>query len=117
MNCLKAEAMFEVTVEQYISCFKSCPSKDADLLKPATTFFCHIPDSPKYRNCSKPLPGNKRFVSLHGFLTRIDRSGDGSEVERFRIDVNNICFCGQYVQPAVVSESKIPQSCTCLETL
>lgn len=84
-------------------------------MKPATTFFCHIPDSPKYKAYGKPLPRNKCFVSLCGFITGVDRSGDGSEVEKFRVDVDNITFGGQYVQPAVASKN--PQSCTFIEAL
>jgi hypothetical protein len=94
-----------VTVEQYISCFKSYAStKGGDDLKPATTFLCHIPDSPKYKDCGKPLPRDKCFVSLYGFITGVDKSGDGL-VERFRIDVDNISFCGQYIQPAVACKN------------
>jgi len=112
MSCSKADATFEVTVEQYISCFRTTKDAGGSHLKPATTFFCHIPDSPVYRNWSgKPVPGNKRFVSLGGFLNGVDKSDDGSEVENFRIEVDNITFCGQYVQPAVAP------SCTCVQMI
>jgi len=112
MNCSQTNATFEVTVGQYITCFRS--TKDGgSQSKSATTFFCHIPDSPRYKNWSgKPLPGNKRFVSLCGFLTGVETSGDDdSEVENFRIDIEDITFCGQYIQPAVVMPVN-PQSCT-----
>ena len=117
VDCLKAEATFEVNIEQYISCFKSnAPTEGAGGdLKPATTFFCHIPDSPKYKSCGKPMPRNKCFVSLFGFITGVDRSGDRSEVEKFRVDVDNITFGGQYVQPAVAPKN--PQNCTFIEAL
>jgi hypothetical protein len=49
------------------------------------------------------VPANKRYVSLSGFLTGVDKLDDGSEVDKFRIDVDNITFCGQYVQPAAAS--------------
>lgn len=116
-ECSKADATFEVTVEQYIACYKSTNTKEpGSRLKPATTFFGHIPDSPRYKSWSnKPVPGSKRFVSFCGFLSGVDMFGDGSEVEKFRIDnVDNITFCGQYVQPAPVA-SMNSQTCTCVE--
>jgi hypothetical protein len=91
-----------MNVEQYISCIKPDPSKQAggSRLKPTTRFFCHIPDSAKYRSWGgKPVPGNKRYVSVWGFLTRAERSGN-NEVEQFLIEVENITFCGQYTPPA-----------------
>jgi hypothetical protein len=119
MNCSKTTSTFEVTVEQYISSVRSKHStKDAGggHLNAITTFVCHIPDSPRYQTWSgKPLPWSKRFVSLSGFLTGVGRSGDGSEVEIFRIDVDNITFCGQYIPPAAASMN--PQSCTYDEIL
>ena len=105
----KTDATFEVNVEQYVSCIKSGPpTKQAggSRPKPITRFFCHIPDSPKYKNwSSKPVPGNKRYVSVCGHLTGVERSGNTSEVERFLIDVENITFCGHYIQPANAATS------------
>lgn len=117
VDCSKAKATFKVNVEQYISCFKPSTAAECagDGLKPATTFFCHIPDSPKYKGCGKPLPRNKYFVSLCGFITRVDRLGDGKEVEKFQVDIDNITFGRQYVQPAVASKN--PQSCRSIEAL
>ena len=114
MECSKENATFEVNVKQYISCLKPGPVQaGGSPMKPFTTFFCHIPDSPKYRTSgSKPLPGNKRFVSVSGLLTGVDRSGDGSEVEQFRIDVDAISFCGHYVQPVDPAASMNPPTCT-----
>ncbi len=65
MELSKDQATFEVNVEQYISSFKSntptTPQAGGSRFKPTTRFFCHIPDSPKYKSWgSKPLPGNKR---------------------------------------------------------
>ena len=113
MKVSKEEATFEITVEQYISSFKSntsTPQAAGGRLKPTTTFFCYIPDSPKYKNWgNKPLPGNNRYVSVSGFPTRVDRSSDGLKVEQFRIDVYNITFCGQY-HPEVVQTATGPSS-------
>ena len=114
-KCLKAESTFEVNVEQYISCVRSDLSTEkagGNRLKPITSFLCHIPDSPKYRNWrSKPMPTDNRWVSILGFL-RMDRSGNNLEVERFRIDIDNIVICGQYV-PLVTSaaSSSVQQNC------
>jgi hypothetical protein len=89
------------------------PQAGGSRLKPTTTFFCYIPDLPKYRTwSSKPLPANKRYVSISGFLTGVDTSDNGSKVENFRVDVHNVTFCGHYVQPAHPAN---PQSCKCFE--
>jgi hypothetical protein len=60
------------------------------------------------------MPGNNRWVSICGFLTGVDRSSDNSEVEQFRIDVENVNFCGQYIPPAN-SPAFVTQSCECVE--
>jgi hypothetical protein len=110
MAVSKAEATFELNVEQYISCPKSDPStkQAGGRSKPTTRFFCHIPDSPKYRS-GKPMPGNNRWVTIGGYVTGVRRSSDNSEVEQFQIKVENLAFCGAYTPPAnsVVS---VPQS-------
>ena len=91
-------------------------SLGTDRLKPTTRFLCHIPDSPKYKGWTgKPMPGNKRWVSVRGLLTRVDRSSDNSEVEQFGIDVENIIsFWGQYILPAN-SATLVSQNCECLD--
>jgi hypothetical protein len=103
-KCSKTEATFEVTVEQYISCLESAKDPGGNYIKPVTTFFFRIPNSGRYKN-GKPVPGNKRFVSVRGFLTGVDRSGIGSEVEKFIIDMDTITFCGQYVPPVASMSS------------
>ena len=95
--------MFEVNIEQYI-CVKLDPSSTKQAggsrLKSTTCFFCRIPDSPKYRTlASKPMPGNKHYVSVCGFLIGVDRSGNNSKVEQFLINIESVTFCGQYIQP------------------
>ena len=107
-ECSKTDATFEVIVEQYITCVKS---DEGDRLKSTTPFFCRIPDSPKYRRSSKPIPGNKRYVSLSGFLAGVDRTGENRDVQQFVIEVENITFCGYYVQPANAASSP---SCKCI---
>ena len=114
MERSKAEAMFEITVEQYVSCVKSDPpaKKGANRLKPTTCLLCHIPDSAKFKSWgSKPMPGNKRYVSVCGFLTGA-RSGSNSEVEQFLIDVESVTFCGHYVQSSTLPAVASP-SCEC----
>jgi protein tyrosine/serine phosphatase len=103
----KAEATFEVNVEQYISCAKSDPSATSSLdrskpttrSKLTTRFFCHIPDSPKYRS-GKPMPAKNRWVTIYGYVTGVDMSSDNTEVEQFRMNIENIAFCGPYIPPA-----------------
>ena len=115
MEVSKAEATFEVNVEQYISSTKSDPSQQAGgRSKPTTRFLCHIPDSPRYRN-GKPMPSNNRWVTICGYVTGVDMSSDNSEVEQFRINIENVAFCGPYTPPANLAAS-VP-SCECVKLL
>jgi len=115
MECSKADATFEVTIEQFISCVKSGTSTEqpgGSRAKPATLFVCHIPDSPKYRNWgSKPFPGNKTYVSVYGFL-----NGVVDRPEQFLIGVENISFCGQYIPPVPAAPPN-PHGCECTNFL
>lgn len=115
MEVSKEAATFEVNVEQYISCATSDPStkQAGGRSKITTRFLCHIPDSPKYRN-GKPLPGNKRWVTIGGHVTGVEKSNEKSEVEQFRINVENVTFCGLYSPPAN-SAAFVPQHCECVK--
>lgn len=111
----KAEATFEINIEQYVSCVKSEPStkKGVGRLKPTTFFLCRIPDTPKFKSWgSKPIPGNKRYASICGILTGAERSSDDSKVEEFLIDTEFVTPCGHYVplaNPVVLASP----SCEC----
>ena len=110
----KVEALFEITVEQYVNCVKSDPpaKKGVSRLKPATCFLCHIPDSAKFKSWGgKPMPENKQYVSVCGFLTGAERPDSHSEVEQFLIDVENVTFCGNYVQPANSPLASLRREC------
>lgn len=110
----KAEETFEVNVEQYVSCVKSDPSTGGSRLKPITRFLCRFPVTGKYSTwSSKPMPSSKRYVSVLAVLTGVDRSGD---IEEFLIDIEDISFCGQYVQPAN-AVACVSQSRKCVELL
>jgi hypothetical protein len=100
MEHSKAEATFEIKIEQYVSCVKSDPStkKGVSRLKPTTFFLCYIPDTAKFKSWGhKPMPGNKQYASICGIFTGANRSGDGSEVEEFLIDTECVTSCGHYV--------------------
>lgn len=115
MEHSKTEATFEINIEQYISCVKSEPStkKGVSRLKPTTTFFCHIPDTAKFRSWGrKPMPGNKRYASICGIITGANRSGDDSEVEEFRIDTECVTPCGPFV-PLANRAAVASPSCEC----
>jgi hypothetical protein len=113
----KTEAMFDINVEQYVSCVKSNPgstSKGVNRLKPTTFFLCHIPDTAKFKSWGrKPMPGNKRYASVFGTLTGANRSGNDSEVEEFLIDTECVTPCGQYVPLATNRAALGSPSCEC----
>jgi hypothetical protein len=108
MECSREQATFELNVEQYVGCFTY--ANDGSRIKPTTTFFCSIPDSGKYKNwSSKPNPGNKRYTSVSGVLTGVDRLDNDSGVGQFKIEVDNVTFCGPYIPPATNSAASANQ--------
>ena len=57
------------------------------------------------------MPTDNRWVSIVGFLV-VDRSSNNFEVERFRIDIDAITLCGQYVPLVNMAAScSVQQSC------
>lgn len=59
----------------------------------------------------KPVPTNKRWISFYGYVTGVDKSRDNSEVERFRITVEIVAFCGSYTPPVTSAAFNVPQNC------
>jgi hypothetical protein len=112
VECSQDEGTFEMNVEQYISCDLSTKGAGGSRSKPFTRFRCHIPNSPKYKN-RRPLPWNRRHVSIFGFLTKEERSDNNSNVEIYLIDVESITFCGVYTQPANPAAFVPQNGCEC----
>ena len=90
MNCDKQTSTFTLDIEQYISAFK-----EAKNFKPTTLLTCNIPDSPKYKQ-GKPIPYNRRYVTVSGFLSDVTyKKNTVDVVEHFNITVELIIFQGQ----------------------
>ncbi|KAF7354168.1 hypothetical protein MVEN_01104500 [Mycena venus] len=84
-NINKDDATFEIIAEQYVSATK----------KPEVfPVRCLIPDTPRFQKY-KPVPANKKFVSVTGFLTGVERDEDHT-VKHFIVDVDQVVF-GQSV--------------------
>ncbi|KAJ7933549.1 hypothetical protein B0H13DRAFT_1856053 [Mycena leptocephala] len=63
---------------------------------------CTIPDSSRYTNAKKPVPFNKRYVMVAGYLTDTSSTldNDSKIKDSFCIDVDNIAFLGTQTTPA-----------------
>lgn len=100
MNCQKSAGTFDLDPEQYISCLRDLKSSNpVSSTKGVMPISCTIPDSPKYKK-NKPTPWNKRYVSVSGFLTDVIFKANSEDVERFKVEVDNIVFLGQHVTQA-----------------
>ena len=91
VNCDEKEATFNIEIDQYISTLKNVKSSPSKFITP---FSCSIPDSPRYKT-GKPVPYNRRYISISGFLTDVTYEPDSDVVQRFHLKVENIVFLGQ----------------------
>lgn len=92
-NCQKDQGSFDIDLEHYASALKD--TKHAKAFAPLT---CVIPDSPRYKN-GKPVPYNRRYVSICGFLTDVTfKASSDVIIDRFEITVDDIAFMGQLSQ-------------------
>ncbi|KAJ7077373.1 hypothetical protein B0H15DRAFT_805192 [Mycena belliarum] len=105
-------ATFSLDIEQYTSSFRDVQklAKEKKEKAPKSLFAanCVIRDSPRYTYIRKPVPFNKRFVMLTGYLVDVDSTLDitGIKVkQRICVDVENIAFLGQAPLTAGSSES------------
>lgn len=95
-NCNKTQGTFDLDVEHYISLTKSDQNN-----KVVTPISCLIPDSPRWK-LAKPVPYNKRYAFVTGFLSDISFDSTSTEpiekraVIRFGITVDNIVFLGTH---------------------
>ena len=86
---------FTLDIDVWVSASKDSSSPS---FKPTAPFLCIIPDSPRYRSCGKPVPYNRRFVSVSGTLSNVvykDPTAQDLEIKRFVITVEDIVFLGQ----------------------
>ncbi|PPQ82285.1 hypothetical protein CVT25_008435 [Psilocybe cyanescens] len=106
-NSQKSRGTFDVDIEHYISTFKDA-KVGSKPMKPIAPISCIIPDSPRYIVHGKPVPYNKRYVSVSGFLSGVTYKPDSPDVvQRFHLEVENIAFLGQQGNS---SGSPIPNS-------
>jgi len=94
LNCQKPLGTFDIDPEHYISILKDVKAKSKPL-KPVAPISCFIPDSPRYKQ-GKPVPYNRRYVAVSGFLTDVTHKPDSVDiVQRYQLKVENIVFLGQ----------------------
>jgi len=91
VNCNEKEATFDVEIDQYISTLKDVKSSPSKFVTP---FSCSIPDSPRYKT-GKPVPYNRQYISISGFLTDVTYKPDSDVMQRFHLKVENIVFLSQ----------------------
>jgi len=106
-------ATFQVDAEQYIATVKDANDQrpKANAIKPIFPTFCFIPDGPRWKNRKKPVPYNKRFVFVSGYLAGITSSLEKNVIqERFKIEVDNVAFLGTHVPPAEPSTPAVDGS-------
>jgi len=91
VNCDEKEATFDVKIDQYISTLKDVKSSPSKFVTP---FSCSIPDLPQYKT-GKPVPYNRWYISISGFLTDVTYKPDSDVVQWFHLKVENIVFLSQ----------------------
>ena len=69
LNCKKDEAAFTLGIDLWVSSLIKTKQKPAR--RASAPFLCHIADSPKYKNSTKPTSYEKRFVTVHGYTTGV----------------------------------------------
>jgi hypothetical protein len=106
-DCQKDTSTFRLDVEQYITYNKDAVKNGtlSSSAKPFTSFLCRFPDSPKYKQNKPPMPYNRRFVAVNGFLSGVKYVDDNEErgIELFLLDIDNIVFTGQYMPSTTTS--------------
>lgn len=102
-------ATFKVDVDQFtttFAAFKAC-NPDATSILPV---MAHVPDTPRWKK-KKPIPWNNRYVTFAGHLRGVTSTLENeSVVERFKVDIDNISFLGNYVPIAKPSVDNVTDS-------
>ncbi|KAL6305852.1 hypothetical protein BKA93DRAFT_824649 [Sparassis latifolia] len=128
----KEHSQFNVNVEHYITFIHDMNTINIDVLKKSAGNNTLIPphlhnhtasislkavilDSPRWKNCDKPMPANGRHVSIHASLARVKRekvqSDVGLELEvakEFVVNLELIAFLGN--APTKASASSATES-------
>ena len=96
-NVNKESATFKLDVEHYISAFRDLNDSNSKPtgIKPIAPFTCGF--SSRYQNRKKPVPFDRRYVSISGFLTDVTYKPNSELdiVERFMVSIDHIAFLGQ----------------------
>jgi len=108
LNCKKDEATFTLDIDLWVSSLIKTEQKPAR--RASAPFLCHIADSPKYKNSTKPTPYEKRFVTVHGYITGViyNNPQDSDQgIERYIITVKLIDFLGGLAEPSGGKEGSV----------
>lgn len=112
LNCDSENGTFTLDIDNWVSSLKDAKDPTSKPLKPIAPIFCTIPNSPKYKT-GRPVPYNRRFVSVSGFLTSADFRNNQREdgISRFHITVDHIVFLGQ--PPSALAGNTFPNTLDC----
>lgn len=92
-NVHQESGTFKLDVDHYISAFKDLKDSKKPI-KPIAPMSCEF--SARYQNRKKPVPFNRRYVSVSGFLTGVTYKQNSEDiVERFIVSIEHIAFLGQ----------------------
>ncbi|KAJ7671026.1 hypothetical protein B0H17DRAFT_1209171 [Mycena rosella] len=96
---------FSLDADQYTVSFREAQKEAKDKHQPVPRSYfpadCIIPDSPHYANTKKPIPFNKRFVMLTGYITGVISTLKKTVKECFCIDLDNIAFLESQTASAI----------------
>ena len=102
LNCNKEKATFTLDINMWV--LSLIKTEQNPPRRASASFLCHIEDSPKYKNSPKPTPYEKRFVTVHGYITGViynNGSEDPQEgIEGYIVAVKLIDFLGSLAEPS-----------------
>ena len=107
--CLES-VTFKLDVEHYISAFRDLKDSNSKPIKPIALISCKF--SSWYQNHKKPVPFNRQYVSISGFLTDVMYKPHSQDiVERFMVSIDHIAFLGQQVNSTTIPNTLDSKSC------
>lgn len=92
----KESETFKLDVEHYIFAFRDLNNSNSKPtgIKPIASFTCEF--SSRYQNRKRPVPFDRRYVSISGFLTNVMHKPNSEDiVECFTVSIDHIAFLGQ----------------------
>jgi hypothetical protein len=103
LNCNPSTTTFTFDIDVWVSSLRDAKDAASKSLRPVASVLCTILDSNKYRN-GKPMPYNRRYVSVCGYLTSAAFRNEQREegVTRFHVSVDQIAFLGQQSTPSTM---------------